>query len=514
MTENDVKPEIPGVTFVVSLDELKALNINASLNEVGSIDCLDLSRRFAQLVGERPDAQSPALRLMDGICQYHLDPDIAGEPFKPKVVLEDRRNTVPGDLCADQIEVIAQLAPAIQNVGLRARLADVAWTIQRKRQDAADLAVNAYCDGIEALRDGSVSLAFGNSSAWSDRVMQMAVRAARISDVTRWKLSSAERTKSLIKDLVRQAATENRAAGFCRFAEVDLNHRLTLAKTVADEAERLVGLEQHTDNPDIRIWLLKTAVRAFHLVSDNSGCHRCICGIARCHEQRAEMANSAMLKSSCLQDAIETLRHAPNTQVERAAIEDKLREVQSNILDEMASFSTRTDLSGLIDAVNSKVSGQTFPSALLQLLFCDEIPSEADCRQETERNFANNPLKFMMPIQVYDSQGCVTFRSSGMGDDNQMRRNMNEDRKIARGIAVNGCINSIKQTLANEHPVSVDVIDAMLQESVFVPPGHHRIFARGIAAFIHGENIDAASILVLCYPSVDRNRFFRRFTPV
>ncbi|WP_420586560.1 DUF7380 domain-containing protein [Ruegeria sp.] len=496
MTEQDIEAEIPGVTFAVSLNELEALSINAALNELCSIDCYDINRQFAQLVGERPDAQASALQLMQGLCNYHMDPDNAAEPFKPMMVLEGRRSLVPGDLCADQIEIIAEIAPSIENAGLRARLGDVAWTVQRRRQDAADLAVHAYCDAIEALLAGGISMAFENDSAWCVRAKEMAVRAARISRITRWQLSSAERTKSLISDLVRQAAAEDRGADFCRLAEVDLDHRLSAPETIAGDAERMVELEKYANNPDTRKWLLETASRSFRLVNDDNGRHRCIRGIAGCHEQKAEMADSAMLKSSCLQDAIEVLRQAPNTRDERVAIEEKLREVQVNIRDEMGSFSTEIDLSDLVDAAISEVSGQPFPNALLRLLFCDQVPSEAACRQQAEQHSAENPLQAMMPMQVYDSQGRVTFKSSGLDDENQMRWLMSFNRKQAREIAVIGVINPTKHTLADEHPVSVDAIEAMLRESVLIPPGHHRIFARGIAAFIQGENIDAASMLI------------------
>ena len=321
MTEQDVEPKIPGVTFVVSLDELKALKIDAALNEFGSIDCFDLSRRFAQLYRERSDAQKPALRLLYSICKYQMVPDNGDEPFKPEEVGGNFRSCVLSDLCADQIEVIAQLAPAIENVGLRARLADVAWTRQRWRQGTADLAVHAYCKGIETLRDGGVSLAFENNSAWSDRAGQMAVRAARISSSTNWELCSGKRTRSLISKLVHTAATENRGIDFCRLAKVDLYYCLSSREAVAAEAERMARLEQYINDPYMRRLLLETAKYAFQLVEDDDARHRCICGIARCYKQMAEMTDVVMLKCSFLLDAIQSLRQTRGTRDERVEIE-------------------------------------------------------------------------------------------------------------------------------------------------------------------------------------------------
>lgn len=494
--EQQPEQEIPGVTFVVTLEELVALEVNAALHGEKSIDCHDLNRRFAGLVDERPEVQAPAFRLLQGITNYHTEPDNAAEPFKPMIVMDGRRSLVPSDLQPNQIDVIAEFAPTIENVGLKARLADVAWTMQRRRQETADLAIHSYCDGIEALLEGGAAMALENDSAWCVRAKDMAVRATRISRITRWQLTSAERTRALVSNLVNQAAADDRGGDFCRLAEVNLDHRLMPPETVADEAERLAALDKYSNNPEKRKWLLQTAVRVYRIADDKDGMHRCIRGIAGCHEQKAEMADSAMLKSACLQDAIETLRQAPETRDERRAIEERLREVQSSIRDEMGSFSTEIDMSEMVEAASELVRDQPFPNALLRFLFCDKVPSEAACREEAQQYARDHPLQALMPMQVHDSQGRVTFKTSGMEDESQMRWLMSFNRKHTREFVVVGTINPIKQTLANEHPTSVDAIEAMLRESVLVPPGHHRIFARGLAALIQGENIDAASMLV------------------
>ncbi len=496
MSEEEPEQRIPGVTFVVPLTELMALDLNVALATERSIDCHDLSRKFAELAENGPENQLPALRLLQGVTNYHTEPDNAGEPFKPMMVMNGRRSLVPSDLQPQQVDILAEFAPTIENVGLKARLADVAWTMQRRRQDAADLAVQSYCDGIEALLAGGAAMAFKNDSAWCVRPKNMAVRAARISRITRWQLGSADRTKALISGLVQKAADDNRGDDFCRLAEVDLDHRLTPSERIALEAVRLAALDRYADNPEARKRLFQTAVRAYRLANVTDGMHRCIRGIARCHEQNAEMTDSAMLKSACLRDAIETLRQAPDTREERLTVEEKLRDVQANIRDEMGSFSHEIDLSELVEAAIADVRSKPLPQVLLRFFFCDRIPTEEECRQEAEQSTRDHPLQALIPMQVHDSQGRVTFRSSGADDENQMRWLMSFNRKHAREIVVGGMINPIRRTIADEHSISVDALEAMLRESILVPAGHHRIFARGLAALLQGENIDAASLLV------------------
>ncbi len=496
MSEQTPEQEIPGVTFVVSLAEMMAIDVNDALIDERSIDCHDLNRKLAEIAEKRPDDHRAAFRLLQSVTNYHTEPDNAGEPFKPMMVMEGRRSLVPSDLLTDQIGILAELAPTIENVGLKARLADVAWTMQRKRQDSADLAVHSYCDGIEVLLAGGATMAFNNDSAWCVRAKDMAVRAARISRTARWQLSSADRIKNLISDLVQTSADDNRGSDFCRLAEVDLDHRLTPPDRIADQAERLAALDVQATNPEARKWLLETAVRAYRLVNDTVGMHRCVRGIAGCHEQKAELTDSSMLKSAFLRDAIEALRQAPDTRAERSEIEEKLRSVQANIRDEMGSFSHEIDLSTLVDAAVADVQSQSFPQALLRLFFCERLPSEQTCRQEAERHSREHPLQALIPMQVHESQGRVTFRSSGAGDENQMRWLMSFNRRHTREIVVVGTINPIRRTMADEHCFSVDAIEAMVRESILVPPGHHRIFAKGLSAFLQGENLEAASLLV------------------
>ena len=162
----------------------------------------------------------------------------------------------------------------------------------------------------------------------------------------------------------------------------------------------------------------------------------------------------------------------------------------------MVVFCRKTDLSEKVAEAESMASGQTFPGVLLQLLTCSPIPSEADCKQGIERKLPGFLTSLNPSLRATDSQGRITFSSDSMDDEDQMRCLMNRCRKEERVIAALGDIGPIKRTLSKEHPVSVDVIDEMLRESDLIPYGHHRIIARGIAAFIQGENIDAASILV------------------
>lgn len=67
------------------------------------------------------------------------------EPFIPAMQISGKRTVVPADFDADQVALLARIAPLVERDDLRARVADVAW-FYGKRADVAmlDRAIDAY----------------------------------------------------------------------------------------------------------------------------------------------------------------------------------------------------------------------------------------------------------------------------------------------------------------------------------------------------------------------------------
>ncbi len=67
------------------------------------------------------------------------------EPFTPAMQFGGKRTVVPADLDADQVALLARIAPLVERDDLRARVADVAW-VYGDRSDIAmlDRAIDAY----------------------------------------------------------------------------------------------------------------------------------------------------------------------------------------------------------------------------------------------------------------------------------------------------------------------------------------------------------------------------------
>ncbi|MBO9406185.1 DUF4209 domain-containing protein [Shimia sp. R9_1] len=499
----DGEPQVPtpGVDFVVELDRLRDIDINSRLTGANSVDCHDINQIFSDMLNNAEPKDQPPLQLLAGLTNYHVDPDHRTEPFRPMFIFGDSRSLVPRDLLPEQIDLLAEIATEISNAGLRARLADVTWFVQRKRHNMAEAAISAYCDAVEQVQSGVSVFAFGDVSPWGVHAKSMLVRAARISHATRWKHQASKRLQELIKSLVGAAHKDGKVSDFVRIADVDIDHGITPVVEIAARAEGLVSADEIQANPDRKIDLWKTAARCHKRNRDEANHNRCMIEVAECHVQKAELADSPMLISAFLNDAVQILRNYPGTKDRRDELTRRLREVQPSIKDEMGSFSTEIDLSEIVEHSVASVRGHSWPSAFLSLALCDHPPEPDAIRHEASKHAEEFPLQGIMPMQVHDFQGRVVFRSPGLtGDAEEAEQHyrylMSFHRGNARQVVVAGAIEPIRRVISEDHFVSADIVQEMIKDSPFIPPGHGYIFARAISQFLGGEDVEAASLLV------------------
>lgn len=85
------------------------------------------------------------LQVLAMVSSAMLNPEDWLEPFTPAMQFGGKRTVVPADLDADQVALLARIAPLVERDDLRARVADVAW-VCGDRSDIAmlDRAIDAY----------------------------------------------------------------------------------------------------------------------------------------------------------------------------------------------------------------------------------------------------------------------------------------------------------------------------------------------------------------------------------
>jgi len=75
-----------------------------------------------------------ALRLLQDLAFYRFVPDSLTEPFQPTLMMGGGRSATPDDLTDDNLAMLRQLAPDIEDAEMRARVSDTIWVRKRDAQ--------------------------------------------------------------------------------------------------------------------------------------------------------------------------------------------------------------------------------------------------------------------------------------------------------------------------------------------------------------------------------------------
>lgn len=85
--------------------------------------------------------------MLSAVTGMHFKPEDRHEPFRPFVTFPDgRRSAILADFRGAHAETLCDLASRTKHPVLRARLADIGWTLDRKRGDVGSLALAAYVE--------------------------------------------------------------------------------------------------------------------------------------------------------------------------------------------------------------------------------------------------------------------------------------------------------------------------------------------------------------------------------
>ncbi|MGH9882758.1 MAG: DUF7380 domain-containing protein [Pyrinomonadaceae bacterium] len=99
-----------------------------------------------QKAREAKDANDPKteelFRLLGDICSLNLKLDSPEQPFGPMMTSQQGRTAIPEDFDADQIRFLNDILPDVTDADLRARIADVLWSL-RQDYKIGEMAVSA-----------------------------------------------------------------------------------------------------------------------------------------------------------------------------------------------------------------------------------------------------------------------------------------------------------------------------------------------------------------------------------
>ena len=490
--------------ITITAEDFAAVELEAPIRESRNLDCWTLGSLYQGAASEAEangnEAEARVFALLVGIANIHFKPEDRAEPYGPMSVFDGKRTLIPSDLRGEPSAAIADSVPAIQNPGLRARLADIAWLNDRRLPAMARHAIDAYCESVELVLDGKGEFFDDDRAASGHDGCAMLRRACQVAHATGWKDPGAARLRSLVTAVVRDAIDHQDHRGFSNASEVALEFGFDDPAAIAVNAETFAKSEAVDPHWSRDLWEL--AARAHSRARNEQERDRCLVGAAESHVTIADAAGGkGMPAAGALMDAIQALRRLPNTKGRRQELEERLRHAQASVRDEMGVISTTFDLTEYIEHARQRVGGKGLPRALGEFADLARSPDPDELRDQARRVAEENPLSSIMPSTMVDEDGKVVARSPGLlGDgsdsDIALHHLIARHEGLRRQTAVRGLIEPARDLIQCEHPPHQRHLCLIAATSPFVPADRVDLVTTGLARFFGGDFFSALHVLV------------------
>ena len=457
---------------------------------------------------EGRDKHNKVLWLLADSCSMMLSPASQNEPFKPFMVMDGRRSVIPDDLLEADIGFFADIVNAVDDVWLKARLADLAWLKQKCRDVKYALAaIDAYraipLDTDTWVRGGrecwerAISLAKMLKGGAGDRLEQM--EAATIASF--------------------DAAVSN--DGFLALWLADLLKSNGLGRahwTIG--AQKLVSLAREFDTAgDLHRAREYFAASAdwYRSAGDDAKAAEMTVAVAEGWVKEAIARTSTdnpshMVASSFYENAIQTYRLIPKAERAVHRVDERIVELRTHLtqsgemaLGEMGMISTPgVNITQLVENARKSVSGKSATDALLAFANLHRGARVDELRNSALERMRQFPLQSLFAATVMSRDGRVIAKRPSMSfgdelsvdDEIAIRAEMVRDYGILVSIVVQGDIWPALEVLLLEHRLREADLVGLANQSAIVPKGRGGLFGKALFAGFDRDFVTALHLLI------------------
>lgn len=461
---------------------------------------------------ERPRA-ARALQLLAQACSMQLAPDSVNAPFAPMISMSDgRRSPMPEDFSKQEVELLADTASGIDEVRLRARLADLAWLLKRPRTiDQAVLAIDAYrklaLTWETWINDGrscwsrAVSLTYTIGKAAGSRLEE--IEASHVSA-----LLSAEAKDGFFAVQLSEAMLKYKLgkADGVRIAE----HLLKLGAQALSIGEH-PRARAHFEAAAKWLDLAGEARQAAEAVAKQAETW-----VSEAKARSQGPAPSSMVAASFYESAIQTYRTIPRAHREDLKVDQRIDDLRAALSEaaersvgEFGTVKTEgIDISEIVEHAREAVIGKPVLEALRNLTLLYGGPKVDVLRARVIDNMRQFPLQALFASQTMSADGRVVAKSPGMGlgdlpaegEETAIRHAMIRDFMLTAGLVVQGQILPAQDILLQEHRLLQGDFILLAKNSPIVPKDRAEMFGRALFA---GYDRDFVTSIHLLAPQIE-----------
>jgi hypothetical protein len=487
----------------VSVDDFRRVPFNERLHGVHAVYDSTLETVLMTAAREHR-SQEPAFsvyRLLASICGMHFRLHDKSGTFGAKLIWDGRRSAIPEDFVGEQSDVFAEILGLVEHPALRARLADVTWTNDRKKGQAARIAIEAYCECVEGLLAGIFGDRFASENAVSLEKIDLVERAVQLHERSGKSGSPLpERSIGLLAKLYVEAREHIDVFPLTRLAGIRYRHSLISADDLAEDLETTAVAAAAGENPyPLAIKELWDFAASVHEDAGRPEEQR------RCRleavEQTLKMAiqnNSASAQAHWYRQAIAELRTIPHTDVRREELHREMRRLQEKSLEEMGTFSTPFDFKEIAEHTEETFAQLTLPDAIWEFAVL-AIPSDVD-KLRREALEGRGGLADLFSSTHLDHEGKVVAEIEGaaLGEPSEewIKAKMIQNQSYTIRIAVQAQMEPARRIIAAGFPISERHFRFITKQSPFVPRSHAESFALGFARLFQGDLLSAGHLLI------------------
>jgi len=479
---------------------IKSIDWEAPIKEVSPNTCELFYTRFWEAANRAEEqgntTAQAAFGLLGQVSSLHLKPQEKHIPFGPMWIMDGRRSADVTDFTGDQISALKILFSVLSINDLKARVADVIWTVQRKDNLIyAEQSVDFYLSAGEELMNSET---FTYAVERFTRALHLAASLGRNSDKFRL---APQRIEAVIDSLPPRY---NLHVG--QLIDLLLEHHLGDTAKFADLAE-LCAIDAEKDNN----WYV-----AGHYWETKAKCHRIKKEPKQEHQAIQMLANTYvhtatdslkqdrghMVAAHHIQSAIEVLRRIPGTKAQQDDLHKLMLEYQQKSVDEMAAISSGSiDLTDQIESAINHIKGKQLKDAILALALLTKPISRSNMEKFVDEMAQSSPFLALLTNSLLDSKGKVVGKIGAQLDN--LREQAEEAKESSMFHWVNieqnalaAVIEQARRYLMIEHnPLIRDTFD-LVRHNPFVPPGREYIFAQGLLFGLQGEFSIALHLLI------------------
>lgn len=490
MTDSTTKPAPAPLT----LAHFEAAKVHEILGDHADADCHALNKVFWKAKDGAVGAAARALELLAGICSMRLVAEEPARIYRPMVEFSDCGTSMaPGHIPKDAIDALAQLAGAVANPALRARLADLIW-IREKRRGAefARVAVSAYC-----------SLPIGRDT-WLREGQKCWHRALQLALQIRW----TEQVEAIEQALLGAffgsiGAVDHEPLGYLKPLRAERRSGGQAAR-IAAELAKLGRSRLDAGRPF-------DAEAFFTAAADWSGW-------ARAWEQKAsnqalaaesialqgDAGDGAIVRQLWYTKAIAAYRLVDGqyraglgVEAKVDALRRKLGEAGHQAIGEMAAIPLpRIDVTERVRAAIDHVRGRNRVDAMLAFCGLDSPFNKVDIEAAADRSVSQSAFSDIIDVGVLAADGRQVDRREAA---DRAARVAAEARAIFRRHAGTVALAEILQArdqLKFEHTYALNDFIRLAARSPVVPADRANMLGQGLYAGYCGDMVQAIHILM------------------